>query len=229
MRQVASLLLEPRTIQSLAVERLRSLIVTGDFAPGAKLVEADLCQLLGISRPSLREALRTLEGERLVTIVPNRGPHVSMLTWEEAEQIYQVRCVLEGEAARVAAERASARDIAVMESALVDFDASLAKDDRENEVEATRRFYEGLLAAAGNKIVEEILMSLLARISMLRARSMSAPGRAVKSSAEMWKILKFVKAKDPQAARAAAAKHVQEACSSAKTVFASAKLHNRAQ
>lgn len=219
MRPNLNLHLEARTIQSLAVEKLRGLIVSGEFSPGMKLVEADLCQMLGISRPSLREALRTLESERLVTIVPNRGPHISVLTWEEARQIYHVRSLLEGDAARTAAVNASKQDIAMMEKALHDFDSCLKTDDRRSEVETTQRFYEALLASSGNKIIEEILMTLLARISILRAHSMSAPGRATKSSAEMWAILEAIKRRDPAEAQAAAIQHVMNACASAKSVF----------
>ena len=78
----------PRTVQQETVEKLRVAILAGMFQPGARLVEAELCKMLGISRPSVREALRSLEAQRLVAIVPNRGPQIPIITWEEAEQIY---------------------------------------------------------------------------------------------------------------------------------------------
>src|SRR5512138_1076944 len=89
----------PRTVRQEAVEKLRAAILAGRFQPGDRLVEADLCKVLGVSRPSLREALRSLEAERLIAIVPNRGPQIPIVSWTEAEEIYHVRALLEGEAA----------------------------------------------------------------------------------------------------------------------------------
>ena len=92
--------------------RLRTAIVAGRFKPGDRLIEREMCELLGVSRASLREALRQLEAEELVKIVPHRGPVVSEVTVEEAEQLYDVRAMLEGLAARRFAETASDEDIA---------------------------------------------------------------------------------------------------------------------
>src|SRR5215813_3992360 len=98
--------------------RLRAAIVGGRFKPGERLIERELCEMLGVSRPSLREALRQLEAEELVTILPNRGPIVAALTVVEAEQLYDVRAMLEGLAARRFAETASDADIAALRQAL---------------------------------------------------------------------------------------------------------------
>ncbi|MEO2038889.1 MAG: GntR family transcriptional regulator, partial [Martelella sp.] len=81
----------PRTVQQETVEKLRLAIFSGVFEPGSRLIESQLCVQLGISRPSLREALRSLAAERLIDIVPNRGPSIPTLTWEEVTAIYEVR------------------------------------------------------------------------------------------------------------------------------------------
>ena len=86
-----------------AVETLRNAIVIGHFKPGERLVEAEMCAAIGISRASLREALRRLQAERLVDIIPNRGPVIPVMTWAGAEEIFQVRLLLEPEAAALAA------------------------------------------------------------------------------------------------------------------------------
>ena len=78
-------------VRSQTVGNLRDAILAGRFAPGERLVEAELCRLLGVSRPSIREALRQLEAERLVVITPFKGPAVARIEWPEAEQIYEVR------------------------------------------------------------------------------------------------------------------------------------------
>src|SRR3954451_21186455 len=92
--------------------------MSGDLEPGQRLVEKDLCGLLGASRPPVREALRELEGEGLIRIVPNRGAEVATLDVDGASSVYQVRGVLEALAARLFAERADADQIAALRKAL---------------------------------------------------------------------------------------------------------------
>lgn len=209
----------PVTVQAQAVDKLREAILSGHFAPGQRLVEAELCRALGVSRSSVREALRRLEGERLVASVPNKGPSVIALEWEEAAQIYAVRILLEGEMAALAANAATAAQHAAMAEALDAFEAAAAMGDPAGRITTTARFYDILLAACGNGVIEEMLRGLHARISLLRLRSMSRAGRAVESAREMRAILEAVMARDPEAARAAAAFHVRAACDAARAVM----------
>ena len=131
---------------------LRTAIVAGRFKPGDRLIEREMCELLGVSRASLREALRQLEAEELVKIVPHRGPVVSEVTVEEAEQLYDVRAMLEGLAARRFAETASDEDIAVLRKALKAFaDAVRGKSDVPL-LTAKAKIYDVLLERCGNRI-----------------------------------------------------------------------------
>jgi DNA-binding GntR family transcriptional regulator len=209
----------PSTVQAQAVDKLREAILSGHFAPGQRLVEAELCRALGVSRSSVREALRRLEGERLIASVPNKGPSVISLGWEDAAQIYAVRVLLEGEAAALAARAATPAHHAAMAKALDGFDAAVAVRDPAGRIAATARFYDVLLAACGNGVIEEVLRGLHARISLLRSRSMSREGRAEESAREMRAILDAVEARNAEAARAAAALHVRAACEAARLVM----------
>ncbi|MEI9803979.1 MAG: GntR family transcriptional regulator [Pseudolabrys sp.] len=92
--------------------RLRSAITQGRFHAGERLIERELCEMLGVSRPSLREALRQLEAEELVTLVPNRGPVVSEIGIDEARDIYEIRATLEGLVARLFVRNASDAEVA---------------------------------------------------------------------------------------------------------------------
>jgi DNA-binding GntR family transcriptional regulator len=209
----------PKTVQQITVEKLRGAILSGMFKPGERLLEAQLCEMLGVSRPSVREALRSLEAERLVTLVPNKGPHIPVITWEQATEIYQVRALLEGEAAALAAGRASASYIKKMRAALAAFRKAARNGDAAGQVESTADFYSELLRLCGNSIIEETLSGLLARINFLRAKSMSRPGRAEYSFKEMAAILDAVEAGDSEAARRAAAFHVEQAHTSAHEAY----------
>ncbi len=210
----------PVTIQGQTAGKLRHAILDGVFKPGEKLLEAELCRRMGVSRTSVREALRQLEAERLVTIIPNRGPSVTQLTWKEAEAIYDARELLEGESAARFAERATAAEIALAKAALADFDRAVTMDDAHGRLTHTQRFYELIIEGCGNAIIGEMLQSLFARINFLRARSMSREGRGRNSSIEMWKIYAAIESHNPRAARAAAVQHVKSACAAAQEVFA---------
>ena len=209
----------PVSVQQQAASKLRAAILAGVFQPGDRLVEADLCERLGVSRPSVREALRSLEAEKLVAIVPNRGPLVPLITWEQAKEIYQVRVLLEGEAAAAFARRATAQGVQGMQAALADFSKAEKTGDPVELVNATSRFYDEILKGCGNTVIRDILNGLLARITFLRSRSMSAPGRAKHSAREMKAILQAIQKGDADAARKAAVEHVEQASLAAQNFF----------
>lgn len=215
---------EHQTLQRQAVEKLRNAILAGHFQPGDRLVEAKLCAMLGISRASLREALRGLEAERLIEIIPNRGPKIPVVSWEQAEQIYQVRALLEGEAAARSASRATKQDIAKLEKACREFASSAHAENMVGCIKATSDFYAAILQSSANAVITEVLSGLNARINFLRGKSMSLKGRTKFSAREMKAILAAIKSGDPDRARKAATDHVEEARLAAKSHYADQDL-----
>jgi DNA-binding GntR family transcriptional regulator len=218
-RPAADLRVLPVTVQAQTVAKLRDAILTGVFRPGERLVEADLCARIGVSRTSLREALRRLEAERLITIVPNRGPSVTEIGWPEARQIYDVRAVLEAEAAALFARRATPPQLQALGSAMAEFETAVRANNALRRLATTERFYRVILEGCGNQVIVELLQGLLARITFLRARSMSRPGRSIESAAEMRKMLKAIASGNARAARAAAIAHVTAAATAAHHSF----------
>lgn len=206
----------PKTVLHRAAEDLRQAILTGVFQPGERLVEADLCRRLDISRASLREALRMLSAEKLITLVPNRGPSVAAISWAEAEEIYDVRAMLEGEAAFRAATRLDADALRAMRSALAEFERAVVRRDPAGRLAATARFYDAMLGGCESAVIAELLHGLVARITFLRARSMQRAGRARESAAELRRLLLRLEARDASGARAAAIDHVHRACAAAR-------------
>jgi len=207
-------------VRSQTVGNLRTAILAGRFVPGARLVEAELCRLLGVSRPSVREALRQLEAERLVVITPFKGPTVARIEWPEAEQIYEVRALLEGHAAFLFATRASKDQVAAMRSALKLFEHAVRENDPEGRLLHTDEFYDVMLKGCGNTVIADLLTGVHARINFLRARSMSQRGRSIESSRELRHILTAIAAADAESARAACIEHVRRAATAAKASFA---------
>jgi DNA-binding GntR family transcriptional regulator len=191
--------------------RLRAAIVAGRFKPGDRLIEREMCELLGVSRASLREALRQLEAEELVTIVPHRGPVVSRITVEEAQQLYDVRAMLEGLAARRLAETASDEDIAVLRQALKAFADVVRGKSSTPLLAAKAGIYEVLLERCGNRIAGRMLTQLNNRVGLLRSTSMSQKGRVKNTLAEVTRIVDAIERRDPDGAWQATVDHVARA------------------
>ncbi|MBP7566669.1 MAG: GntR family transcriptional regulator [Burkholderiaceae bacterium] len=211
--------IQTQNVHAQTIEKLREAILAGVFKPGEKLVEADLCERLGISRSSVREALRHLAAEKLVNIVPNRGPFIAHISLEEAQQIYHVRAMLEGEACYLFAPLADDEDLVAMRAALADFERAVKKGDAMARLASTARFYQVILTGCGNKVIAEMLAGLIARVNFLRARSMSQPGRSRHSLAELQQIYAALEARDARSARAAAVAHVLKASEAARDAF----------
>lgn len=209
----------PQTIQLETARKLREAITVGHFKPGERLVETTLCEQLGISRTTLRETLRVLATERLIVITPNRGPSVAVITWEDADQIYHVRAILEGELSALAAKRISDTDIADMRDALSHFEQGVVAQDPLTRISATSDFFEIIIRSSGNRIIGDLIHGLVARINFLRARTMASPGRARHSVKEMKAIYEAIAARDARGARAAAVAHVLAAREEAQHVF----------
>src|SRR6202012_4843761 len=129
-------LIRPETLRHQVENVLRQAIMSGRFAPGARLIERELCETLGVSRTSVREALRKLEAEKLVRSVPHKGPVVAVMSKPEASELYALRALLEGfaayEFARLADDRAIAR---------------FGEAAKELRAEATARNQAGVLRA----------------------------------------------------------------------------------
>jgi len=209
----------PQSVQIETARKLREAITVGHFKPGERLVEASLCEQLGVSRTSLRETLRVLATERLIVMRPNRGPSVAVITWEEADQIYHVRAILEGEVSALAAKNISGEDVAEMRKALKAFEKAVATQNPLTRLYATGNFYEVIIRCSGNRIIGDLIHGLVARINSLRARTMASPGRARHSVKEMSAIYEAIALRDVRGARAAAVAHVQAAREEAQHIY----------
>jgi DNA-binding GntR family transcriptional regulator len=189
---------------------LREAILSSRFKQGQRLIERDLCELFGVSRPPVREALRELEVEGLIENVPNRGPMVARLKKSDAESIYQVRGVLEALAAKLFVQQASDEQVARLESALVNLAKAYKDGDVESNIKAKAEFYDVLFEGSGNEIIPSILRTMNARINLLRRVSLALPSRLPESLKEMQSIVSAIKARNENAAFAACLVHVEK-------------------
>jgi DNA-binding GntR family transcriptional regulator len=198
-------------VREQLLQMLRNAISSGELAPGERLIERDICERTGASRTSVREVLRQLEAEELVSVAPGRGTTVTVISADDAADIYELREVLEGIAAKRFAERATDAEIAELEQALWNIKAAAAKGDHVAALAAKEPFYNVLLGGSGNTAIRSTLKTLQTRISMLRASTMAQVGRLAESTQEIEAIVEAIKARDGRAARRASALHVRNA------------------
>jgi DNA-binding GntR family transcriptional regulator len=207
------------TLRSLVEERLRSAITDGLFKPGQRLIERELCEMTGVGRTSIREALRRLEADGLVTTVPHRGPVVSTISVAEAEQLYELRKLLEGFAGRECAKNTNPTTVARLRAPVEQMRLAAERDDRRAFLAAKTDFYAALLDGCRNVFVQRTLDVLLNRVTLLRMTSMTNAGRIRHSVAEIEVILQAIEAGDPPAAEQACVAHVANAAAAALEIL----------
>ena len=200
----------PAPIRSRVLDNLRQAILERELVPGQRLIERELVELTGVSRTSIREALRELAAEGLVTTIPNKGTVVAEVTAEEARQLYQVRSALEALAGRLFVENATPAQRRALTNALRAVERAAAKGSPAM-LAAKDKFYDVLFEGGGNEALRSIAGTLHARVNLLRSLSLSMPGRSAESLAELAEIVAAVQANDADAAAKACSHHVEAA------------------
>jgi DNA-binding GntR family transcriptional regulator len=166
------------------LEYLRQAIISGRLAPGARLVERELIEMMDVSRTVIREALRQLESEGLVATIANKGPVVRDLSAGEARDLYAIREVLVGLAARLFVANAKPDQIDSLRLALDEVTRCYTAGDPAKILEAKNAFYDVLIAGAASESLSSMISTLHARISRWRAIGLTHPNRSPKRSRE---------------------------------------------
>ncbi|GGE13336.1 transcriptional regulator, GntR family [Gemmobacter megaterium] len=193
-----------------AYRRLLEDIRSGALAPGARLRETDLAERLGISRTPVREAIRQLEADGLVVHLPRQGATIRSLDHAEVVELYEMRIVLEGTAARLAARAAS--DIELAELAALNTELGQAPAGPQAR-ELNRVFHRTLIEAARNRFLIKAMSALQKTLLILGPTTLSDPGRAQTAVGEHAAVLAALQARDGLAAEIAMRAHVEAALS----------------
>ncbi|ANK88380.1 GntR family transcriptional regulator [Rhizobium sp. MC63] len=197
------------SLRILVEDKLRQAISSGRFKPGQRLVERELCELIGVGRTSVREALRQLEAEGLITSYPHRGPVVSTISYEEARQLYSVRALLESFAGQEFAENGSNEEIVALLETVEAFEAAAKSGSGTRIIEAKTAFYDCLMTGSKNVFVKQMLTSLHNRVTLLRMTSMTQPGRLQNSVFEIREIAAAIALRDGDRAAALCKRHIE--------------------
>lgn len=208
---VSMLQREAAPLRSLLVARLREDIISGRYGAGTRLIEKNLEATYGVSRTVVREALRQLESEQLVEIIPNVGPQVRGLTYDDVVHLYQVRAALESAACRLAAETASIEEVGALRDAYEHLREHALNQSVGQLIDEKNNFYDVLIRASGNPIIGEMLDNVQARIAQMRYITLATPDRTPHMLSELRRVVEAIESSDPEAASIAALAHVDSA------------------
>lgn len=166
-----------QTLREKILEMIRDAILKGTLKPGERVSEPELAERFGISRTPIREAFRQLESEGYLEVIPRKGAVVASLSERDIEEFYAIKIILEGFAAKMAAEKLTAKDIERLET----INEKLQKIADEGDVKSFFRvhneFHDVFIKAAGNDKLYEMINQLVMKFKRLRLASLSQPGR----------------------------------------------------
>ncbi len=201
----------PKTLKESALEQLREAITTGSLKPGQRLVERVMCEQLGVSRTVIRECIRHLESEHLVTTIPNAGPTVATLSANDVAEIYSIRGMLEAAAVRSCTEQASDATLSDLQVQQEEIARQLTAGDVIGALQATTHFYETIFSAGDKSVSWDLVRQLNGRISWLRALTLGSTGRNKTGPQSIQKIVTAMINRDAVAAVRACEEHIDEA------------------
>lgn len=192
-----------------AYELLLEGIENGALPAGTRLRETELAQRFALSRTPIREALKRLEQQGLITHEPHQGMAVTSLDYNQIAELYALREVLEGTAARLAAQHASAIEISVLEEMVA---ADRARtEDVAMLARTNRAFHQQLRDAGRNHYLGQALENLRLSLALLPGTTLGAPGRGAASVEDHAAIVARIAARDPEGAEEAARLHIRNA------------------
>ncbi len=149
-----------KPLGEVVFENLRDAILTGKLAPGARLMEIQLAETLGVSRTPVREAMKRLEQEDFIEVIPRKGAYVKELNIKDIFDVLELRRLLEGFAAQFAAENMTDSDLKVMKKLLNDFEEAVEANDTEALIEIDYKYHDTIYGISKNSKLKETIKNL---------------------------------------------------------------------
>lgn len=214
MAQLLNSRIRAQSLVDVVTERLEAAIISGELAPGSRVSELALANSLGVSRGPLREAIRRLEGRKLVERTPNIGVRIAELSVKDLGELLLVREALEGMACGLAAENIASSEIDALARLLEDH-------SKQKELQSGKGYYQEskdfdfhfrIARASGNeRLISMITGDLYHLLRVYRYKSSTLTGRAAKAFEEHQQILEALRKRDPQLAEAKMREHIRNA------------------
>lgn len=204
------------SLRGRVFNKLREDILAGNYEEKEELKEAAISKELGVSRTPVREALRQLELEGLVSIVPNKGAYVNGITAKDIYDIYVIRSYLEGLCAKWACEHITKEQLEELEEIVYLSSFHIQKEHWDQIFELDNRFHLLLYESCGSKVLEHILADYHHYVERVRKNTLSSQERANKASEEHSAILESLKQKDGERAERLANEHIFQSLANIK-------------
>ena len=205
-------------LREVVCETLRDAIRKGILKPGERLMEIQLAEELGVSRTPVREAIRKLELEGYVIMMPRRGTYVANLSIRDVNEVFEIRTSLDSLASGLAAERITDEELERLQRLLVRISEYVETNDMEKIVETDTEFHDLLYQASRNTRLVGIIFNLREQLTRFRTTSMAFPGRLAATLEEHRRIVEAIAQGDVKEAQAAAEYHMEK---SEQTLLAS--------
>lgn len=193
-------LMQSSSLPTLVQRELTQQIIAGDLRAGAKLNEVDVALRLGVSRGPVREAFRALEESGLVRFEKNRGVFVRQVSLEEADEIFELRALLDEYAGRRAARNATAADVAALQKLVDGMESAAGRGEVDEYFSLNLEFHERIIELAGNAKLARLYRRLVNELHLYRRASLGAAGNLPVSVAEHRAIIDRIAAHQPAAA-----------------------------
>ncbi len=200
-----------KPLRELVFESLREAIINGKLAPGERLMEIQMAEEMGVSRTPVREAIRKLELEGLVVMIPRKGAYVAGLSLKDIADVFEIRGALEGLAAELASERITDTELEELERYLVKISEDSETGNVDKVVETDTDFHSLIYKASRNQWLSQIIGNLREQIQRFRTTSLSYPGRMKVAVEEHRKIVEAISIRDGELARKLAQEHIENA------------------
>ena len=198
-------------LRETVCEALRDAIRNGILEPGERLMEVQLAEELGISRTPVREAIRKLEQEGYVIMMPRRGTYVSSVSVNDIKEIFEIRSALESLSTGLAARRIEPDELEKLRALLTEIEGHIQRKDIDKIVETDIKFHGLLYQVSRNERLVTIISNLKEQLARFRTLSMSYPGRLQETLQEHRAMVEAIAAGDVEAARDAAERHMEQA------------------
>ncbi|SDF22645.1 GntR family transcriptional regulator [Sporomusa acidovorans] len=199
-----------KPLREVVAETLREAIVAGTLKPGERLMEIQLAEELGVSRTPVREAIRKLELEGFVVMIPRRGTYVADLSIKDINEVFEIRTALDVLAAGLAVERITEDELEQLERLLVEIVELLDhQDDIEKIVEVDSQFHDVLYRASRNDRLVGIINNLREQFTRFRSISIQYPGRMRISVEEHRRLVEAIATRDTELAQQIAREHME--------------------
>lgn len=201
-----------KPLREIVFEAIREAIIQGKLEPGERLMEIQLAEELGVSRTPVREAIRKLELEGFVVMIPRKGAYVAGISLHDITDVFEVRAALESLAAGLAAERITEEELEELDRRLVQIaEVSNGKSDLDVVVERDTNFHDVIYKASRNKTLMQILSRLQDQIQRFRTTSLAQPGRTKIAVKEHRQIVDAIANRDVELAQTLAREHIESA------------------